>query len=237
VLALGPLFDVCQQLVIILSLAAAGGGTADLDRALSAHHSEACDVGARVTEQRWLGAVKMGISGDDIARYAPRVFLTSGGRYYVPSESDRRQLTALRKDVAASRKIVLAIAEADRQGLEARLGRSPTAGELYLAHAFGLDAAASLARTAQTDPRSRLAAAAPELAARYPDLARLRAGEAVAALTGAFARPLEGRDVEAWFRRGTLALGVIDVALEEETVVAAVAGGDGWGAEVRLAPQ
>ncbi len=117
----------------------------------------------RFGERTWLRALKEDLPGDAHG-YAPSIFRTSGGRYYVPRASDRSEILAARNETELAARAARAFANANARTLRARLKRRPTVGELYIAHLFGPEAAAQLIARARTHPGEPLANFAPELA-------------------------------------------------------------------------
>jgi hypothetical protein len=90
-------------------------------------------------EQLWLAAFRAHASEHPLSR---RIYKTTTGRYYVPAEPDRQLILALGADERVSGFIVRRVARDNAALLFDRLGRLPTAGELYVAHLFGVENAA-----------------------------------------------------------------------------------------------
>ena len=122
-------------------------------------------------------------------RIGARVFVTSGGRYYVPPPSDRGRILAARNDDEFAARIARAAPSAMPRACAQRCIESPTAGDLYIAHVFGAEAAISLLEAAVETPDAPLAKHFPELAA-----APLRSPEIKAPITvGQFYRRFPAR--------------------------------------------
>ena len=66
-----------------------------------------------------------------------RVFVTSGGRYYLPTPADRPRVMAARADDDFAARMAYTAAVRNAAVMRAALHRAPTAGDLYIAHVFG----------------------------------------------------------------------------------------------------
>jgi hypothetical protein len=117
----------------------------------------------RFSEGCWLRALKEDLLGDAHG-YAASIFRTSSGRYYVPRQNERHQILNARHDEALAARAARAFANANARILSASLNRAPTAGELYMAHLFGPEAAAGLIARTRSSPGEPVAKYAPELA-------------------------------------------------------------------------
>jgi hypothetical protein len=117
----------------------------------------------------WLRALKEDLPRDAHG-YAQGIFRTSGGRYYVPRQTERRAILAARDDGALAARAARAFARSNARALRASLGRTPTAGDLYVAHLFGPEAAAHLIARARSHPGELATNYAPELAEKAAEL-------------------------------------------------------------------
>jgi hypothetical protein len=167
---------------MVLSLVASGGGEVD-GRAMgqappSAQVALTEDGPFRFKEQIWLGALKEGVAGGELALHAASIFKTSSGRYYVPAQSERLRILRLRGDGAAAAAVAQALAKRNSELLAGRLGHAPSAGELYLAHVFSAETAVRLLELAERAPGTSMREAFPELARLEPQVLGLegRAG-------------------------------------------------------------
>jgi hypothetical protein len=176
---LSSLLEVPAQLALALSLAASAAG--DDQGALhmagaaapSAHVAlvpEPLEGPLRFSEGIWLRALKEGPPDRDAQDYSGRIFKTSGGRYYVPAATERRQILEARWDAALAARVARAFAERNARALRAGLRRPATAGDLYIAHLFGPEAALSFIKLALAKPYEAAAKHMPELAAAAPAL-------------------------------------------------------------------
>jgi len=95
-------------------------------------------------EQTWLATLKRSGPSLGYGRYADAIVQTSPGRYEVPDAAMRRDIMALRDDPAANAAMAGALTRDNAAQLAARLGRTATDGELYIAHVLGSAGAARL---------------------------------------------------------------------------------------------
>jgi hypothetical protein len=134
------------------------------------HTSAAAFAGALPDEDLWLRSVKLAAPQSDVlSLYGERIFVTSAGRYYVPAQSDRDDILALRRnrDVAAR---VLAAATASLQAeLTRRSPFAPTRGALLIAHMAGIEPALGYMQALASDPQAKAANAVPPLARLLED--------------------------------------------------------------------
>jgi hypothetical protein len=119
----------------------------------------------RFTEQAWLRALTQMGSGGAQERYRARIFRTTSGRYYVPTESERGEILALRRDVRIACPAAQALAAENVRSLHATLGRPPIASDLYLAHVYGRETAARMSTLAKDKPGEMARSHLPELGA------------------------------------------------------------------------
>ncbi|RAK50731.1 transglycosylase SLT domain-containing protein [Phenylobacterium deserti] len=116
-------------------------------------------------EQTWLSTLKQHGSKYGYARYADLISRGSDGRYRVQGDEARRAVMDLRLDPHASSLMAGELASDHAAYLKGRVGRPPTAGELYAAHFLGPQGSARLIEAVQNNPDAA--------AARYfPDAAR-----------------------------------------------------------------
>lgn len=90
-------------------------------------------------EEAWLRAVKAAAPSSDVLQLmASRIFFTSSGRYYVPSESERAEILALKKNPDIAVRVLAAATRAYKAELETLVGRGPSRGALLVAHVYGV---------------------------------------------------------------------------------------------------
>ncbi|WP_395671158.1 transglycosylase SLT domain-containing protein [Phenylobacterium sp.] len=116
-------------------------------------------------EQTWLQTLKTHGSKYGYARYAELITRSADGRYQVAGGEARRAVMDLRLDPHAASLMAGELASDHAAYLKGRVGRDPTAGELYAAHFLGPQGSAKLIEAASSRPD----AAAHHL---FPDAAR-----------------------------------------------------------------
>jgi hypothetical protein len=124
----------------------------------------------RFSEAIWLKALKDGAGGSDTPNYAAAIFQTSGGRYYVPVKAERARILAARESAELAGRVAHALAQSNARYMAAELRRAPTAGDLYLAHVFGPEAAAAFIELVTAKPHADAAKNLPDLAQDAPAL-------------------------------------------------------------------
>ncbi len=159
------------------------------------------------SEQVWLEALRSGAGGEDLAPAARRVFRTSGGRLYIPSDADRQRILGLRRDAKSAAFVAFGLAKRNAERFRAELDRYPTSGELYLAHVFGSETAIALVSAAEKRAGVPLASEFRHIVAEYLELSETAGrpttvGAAVTQLKRAVERRPSGAEVAVWFRRG-----------------------------------
>jgi hypothetical protein len=116
-------------------------------------------------EQTWLSTLKQHGSKYGYARYAELISKGADGRYRVSGDEARRAVMDLRLDPHAASLMAGELTSDHAAYLKGRVGRAPTAGELYAAHFLGPQGSARLIEAVQTRP----GAAAANI---FPDAAR-----------------------------------------------------------------
>lgn len=144
-------------------------------------------------DQTWLGTMKQAGAALGLGQYADAISQTADGRYEVSDPSMRSAIMRLRGDPSTSAKMAGALTRGNASQVSAAIGRSPTEGELYIAHFLGPAGASKLIGAATRRPRASAAAMFPQAAAANPSIFYDRAGNArsasavYATLTGRFA--------------------------------------------------
>lgn len=126
-------------------------------------------------EQTWLGLVKEAGPIHGMAGYADAIS-QSGNRYEVADPGLRREILALRADPRIASVMAGELASRNSLELESDLGRPPTAGELYIGHFLGPQAAGQLIRTAAEAPATPAADQFPAAADANPAIFFDRSG-------------------------------------------------------------
>ena len=129
-------------------------------------------------EQTWLTTLKEQgptLGYGDIANAIERA---PSGHYVVADRSLNDRILNLRGDATANAVMAGAYTKANASKLAGRLGRSPTEGELYIAHFLGPNGASRLISLAEAKPGTRAAEAFPGPARANPSIFYDRGGRA-----------------------------------------------------------
>jgi len=129
-------------------------------------------------DQTWLTTLKEAGPALGYGRYADAIAQTPSGRYTVPDPAMRRQILALRDDPAANAAMAGAFTQQNAARLRQNIGRSPTEGELYVAHFFGAAGASRLINLASQTPDVAAARVFPQAAKANPSIFYDRQGQA-----------------------------------------------------------
>lgn len=108
-------------------------------------------------EQTWLGTMKQSGAALGYGRYADAITRTASGHYEVRNPALRAQILKLRNDPTANAVMAGAFTQANAAYLTQKLGRSPSEGELYIAHFLGAGGAARLISLAASNPNAKAA--------------------------------------------------------------------------------
>lgn len=117
------------------------------------------------TEQTWLATLKAHGSKYGYARYADLITRGGDGRYRVSGDDARKAVMNLRFDPHAASLMVGEMTTDNAAYLAGRIGRQPSAGELYAAHFLGPQGSARLISATRTTPGAPAAALFPDAAA------------------------------------------------------------------------
>ena len=115
-------------------------------------------------EQTWLSTLKQHGAKYGYARYADLITKGADGRYRVATPEARKAVMDLRLDPHAASLMAGELTSDHASYLKGRVGRSPTAGELYAAHFLGPQGSARLIEAMQTRPGASAASIFPEAA-------------------------------------------------------------------------
>jgi hypothetical protein len=167
---LSSLFEIPTQLAMLLSLAAAGGeGTTVPIPPPREPYTEAVAAAVeplegplKYGEREWLQALYD--NPDASGSYANRIFVTSGGRFYVPTADDRRQILEARNDPTLAARVARIAAERNAARLGAALQRPISTADLYIAHLLGPGPAIAFLKAVSETPDMTVAQAFPGLA-------------------------------------------------------------------------
>jgi hypothetical protein len=129
-------------------------------------------------DQTWLATMKQSGPALGYGRYADAIVQTPSGTYAVPDPAMRREILALRDDPVASAAMAGAFTQQNSALLTQRIGRTPSEGELYIAHFLGAGGGAQLINLAQQTPSATAATAFPAAAKANPSIFYDRRGNA-----------------------------------------------------------
>lgn len=115
-------------------------------------------------EQTWLSTLKQHGAKYGYARYAELISKGSDGRYHVSGEEAKKAVMDLRLDPHAASLMAGELASDHAAYLKGRVGRAPTAGELYAAHFLGPQGSARLIEARETTPGANAAHLFPDAA-------------------------------------------------------------------------
>jgi hypothetical protein len=105
----------------------------------------------------WLATMKQYGPELGYGRYADAISADGSGGYFVRDPTLRSEILKLRTDPTTNAVMAGAFTKANAAALSDRLGRSPSEGELYIAHFLGAGGAAHLITLAATNPDARAA--------------------------------------------------------------------------------
>jgi len=148
-------------------------------------------------DQTWLSTMKNAGPALGFGQYSGAIVQGPDGHYDIPDPGMRAAIMKLRGNPQASAIMAGAFTRNNSAQLSAALGRTPTEGELYIAHFLGSDGAQKLIGAAIKNPKAIAADMFPAAAAAnrsvfYNRFGRARgAGEVYAELTGRFATARE----------------------------------------------
>ncbi len=116
-------------------------------------------------DQTWLSTLKKHGAKYGYARYADLIQQGSDGKYRVAGDEARKTVLGLKLDPHAASLMAGELASDHASYLRGRVGRSPTAGELYAAHFLGPQGSARLIEAVNASPGASAAALFPDAAA------------------------------------------------------------------------
>ncbi|HZZ31443.1 MAG TPA: transglycosylase SLT domain-containing protein [Phenylobacterium sp.] len=115
-------------------------------------------------EQTWLSTLKQHGAKHGYARYADLIDKGSDGRYHVAGADAHRAVMDLRLDPHAASLMAGEMTSDSAAYLKGRIGRAPTAGDLYAAHFLGPQGSAKLIEAAERQPGATAAHLFPDAA-------------------------------------------------------------------------
>jgi Transglycosylase SLT domain len=108
-------------------------------------------------ETTWLATMKQAGPALGYGQYADAITQNANGQYEVRDPALRSEIIKLRNDPTANAVMAGAFTKANASALSERLGRSPSEGELYIAHFLGAGGAARLIALGATNPNAKAA--------------------------------------------------------------------------------
>ena len=104
------------------------------------------------TEGTWLEVLKLDGERLGYGNYAQAIVRNSDGEYVIPNNGLRNEVLALREDPQVSADLAAAFTRRNGEYLSNRFGRSPSPGELYIAHFLGAAGAERMFNAGLADP-------------------------------------------------------------------------------------
>jgi transglycosylase-like protein with SLT domain len=129
--------------------------TAQVESGLNPHAGAATSSARglfQFIDQTWLATMKQSGAALGYGQYAAAITKTASGHYEVSDPMMRSEILKLRNDPTANAIMAGAFTQANAAVLSGRLGRSPSEGELYIAHFLGAGGAARLISSAAAHP-------------------------------------------------------------------------------------
>lgn len=116
-------------------------------------------------ESTWLGMIKSAGEALGIGDLADKIEQRPDGRYEVADPAAKREILALRNDPETAAVVAGVYTRDAERALEGQLGRSPSNGELYLAHFLGQGGAHRMIEAVRATPDAKAADLFPQAAA------------------------------------------------------------------------
>lgn len=116
-------------------------------------------------DQTWMSTLKQHGAKHGYANYAALIERGSDGRYHVQSGASRQAVMGLKLDPHAASLMAGELTSDHASYLRGRVGRNPTAGELYAAHFLGPQGSAKLIEAVNSKPSTSAASLFPDAAA------------------------------------------------------------------------
>lgn len=129
-------------------------------------------------EETWMATLKSAGPKHGLGEAAAAIRQTPSGRHDIADPDTKAAILALRTVPEAAALMAGELTRANAQSLQDRIGREPTAGELYIAHFLGAGGAARLIRIAGETPDVAAAAQFPAAARANPSIFYARGGQA-----------------------------------------------------------
>jgi hypothetical protein len=195
--------------------------TAQVESGLNPHAGAATSSARglfQFIDQTWLATMKQSGAAFGYGQYAAAITRTPSGHYVVQDPTMRSEILKLRNDPAANAVMAGAFTQANAAVLSTRLGRSPSEGELYIAHFLGAGGAARLISSAAANPNASAASYFPVAAHANASIFYDRSTGAPRTLAQVRDVLTARYDVAARTRPGMPASGVAQAAVEPSLV-------------------
>ncbi|SON55446.1 Transglycosylase SLT domain protein [Hartmannibacter diazotrophicus] len=119
-------------------------------------------------DSTWMETMKRSGAELGLGQYADQIGIAPNGNYFVANPQMRKEILDLRKDPEIASMMAGALTRHNAQQLEARVGRPPSDGELYIAHFLGASGASKLIQLAEKAPDLEAASLFPDQAKANP---------------------------------------------------------------------
>jgi len=129
-------------------------------------------------EQTWLGTMHRHGTAHGLSAYADAIKTGKDGRFMVPDKGIRQEILALRKDPQVASLMAGELTNDMSSEMGAALGRGVSAGELYVAHFLGPQAAVKMIKAAAETPTATAANLFPDAASANTRIFYNKGGEA-----------------------------------------------------------
>ncbi|MFN9781370.1 MAG: transglycosylase SLT domain-containing protein [Alphaproteobacteria bacterium] len=129
-------------------------------------------------EQTWLGTMRQHGASHGLSAYAEAIKPGKDGRLTVADKAMRQEILALRKNPEIAAIMAGELTNDARNHLEGALGRGVSAGELYVAHFLGPQAAVKMIRAGAQTPSLPAASFFPDAASANTRIFYTKGGEA-----------------------------------------------------------
>lgn len=129
-------------------------------------------------EQTWLGTMRSHGAEHGLQPYADAIKVGKDGHFSVTDKGLRQEILALRKDPKVASLMAGELTNDMRGDMETALGRGVSAGELYVAHFLGPQAAVKMIKAAAETPAATAATIFPDAASANPGIFHGKNGSA-----------------------------------------------------------
>jgi hypothetical protein len=149
-----------------------------LDCQAKSKTSSACGL-YQFVSQTWLSTVKAHGAEHGLSDYADAIDRDASGHFSVRSPAQQSAILALRSDPQVAAAMAAELTADNAKVMSDKLGRTPSNGELYMAHVLGASGAVKLIGLNQASPGTSAASQFPDAAATNRGLFYDKAGAPV----------------------------------------------------------